>query len=229
MKRFSIFSAASIKNPYVQGQAGRLVWERQEIFFARTLKQWQWAFVTVLAFAAILVGALLYEAGLPKQVPYVVEVDHGQPLMISPLSWRSRETPAIIQWVVNNWIENARTVLMEPAAQKALLERVYAYAANQTVAFLTAYYKTQNPYVRAQKEQITVHIISSMPLGKHTWQVVWDERAVQPDSGLLLNVHRYTATLTYAFSALNPHFLNQNPFGLYITGVNWVESEGVGQ
>ncbi len=107
-----------------------------------------------------------------------------------------------------------------PLAQKALLDKVYAYAANQTLPFLHDYYQTHHPFEMAQQKTIMISIVSSLPISPHLWQVMWDETAHSID-GNTTHATRWVANVTYQLGEVNPHFINANPFGLYITQLAW--------
>lgn len=169
---------------------------------------------------ATLGGVLGYIATMSKVQPFVVETHEGIPYAISPMQSTSIQDQRLINFAINQFIFNARTVVQDPTAQKVLLGKVYAYAANQTLPFLHTYYQTHQPFQIAQEKTITITIVSSLPISSHLWQVMWDETTHSID-GNTTQVTRWVANIAYQFGEVNPHFMLANPFGLYITQVAW--------
>jgi type IV secretion system protein TrbF len=169
-------------------------------------------------------GGLLYLSSQSRIEPYVVEINQGMPLAVHSLKEGDAQSVKVANYVMNQFIQNARSVVSDREAQKALLNRVYAYSANNTLTVLANYYKAHNPFDETVSQAVTVHIINSMPLSPHTWQVTWDEEARNKETGEKVGTQRFMATLTYAFGPVNPRFVEDNPFGLYVTDIAWAAS-----
>ena len=143
------------------------------------------------------------------------------PMPLHPYTMHQSRDQRFINFAINQFILNVRTIVQDPLAQKALLDKVYAYAANQTLPFLHDYYQTHQPFEMAQQATVSVSIVSSLPLSPHLWQVMWDETVHRHTDGNHTETTRWIANVTYQFGEVNPAFLNANPFGLYITQVSW--------
>jgi type IV secretion system protein TrbF len=211
----------AVTNPYVQGAEGRREWNDRYGTMHQSLRLWQLAFFSTLMGNAVLGGVLGCIAMSAQVQPFVVETHDGIPYAIAPMQSTSVHDQRLINFAINQFILNARTVVQDPAAQKALLDKVYAYAANQTLPFLHDYYQNHQPFEMAQQKTITISIISSLPISEHLWQVMWDETVHNRADGNTTQVTRWVANVTVQFGDVNPHFINANPFGLYITQVAW--------
>ena len=129
-------------NPYVEGAEGRREWNDRYGSMQQSLRLWQCAFFSALFVIVGLGGVLGYIATTSKVQPFVVETHDGMPYAIAPMHSASIQDQRLINFAINQFILNARTVVQDHAAQKALLDKVYAYAANQTLSFLRDYYQT---------------------------------------------------------------------------------------
>jgi len=221
LKKFFGWSFIKKTNPYIEGEAGRREWNDRYGTMRQSIRLWQFAFFSALFVIIGLSGVLGYVATTSKVQPFVVETHEGIPYAVSPMQSHSIHDQRLINFAINQFILNARTVVQDSLAQKALLDKVYAYAANQTLPFLHNYYQTHHPFEIAQHSTVNVAIISSLPLSSNLWQVMWDETVHNNVGGNATKTTRWVANVSYQFGDVNPKFLNANPFGLYITQLTW--------
>ncbi len=214
----------TLTNPYVKGAEGQKAWDDRYGSMQQSLKLWQFAFFSALMTIAVLGGMLGYVSATAKVQPFVVETHEGMPYAISPMKSISIKDQRLINFAINQFVMNARTVVHDSEAQKALLDKVYAYSANQTLPFLHDYYQKNNPFDRASHSIVTVNIVSSLPITKDTWQITWDEAEHNVADGAVIKTTRWIANITYQLGEVNSHFMLENPFGLYITQINWTEA-----
>jgi len=211
----------TLTNPYVKGAEGQKTWDDRYGSMQQSLKLWQLAFFSALITIAVLGGMLSYVSAISKVQPFVVETHEGRPYAIAPMQSISLHDERIINFAINQFVIHARTVVHDPEAQKALLDKVYAYSANQTLPFLHDYYQKHNPFEIAQHSIVNVNIVSSLPMSKDTWQITWDETERSVTDGAVIKTARWIANVTYQLGEVNPHFMLDNPFGLYITQIVW--------
>jgi type IV secretory pathway TrbF-like protein len=224
-QRFLTSSEKNQANPFVFGEAGRREWNDRYDNMRQSIQRWQWISFGFLGLTFLLLGGFLYLASQSRIEPYVIDVNQGMPIHLQSLNPNDTRSLQVVNYVLNQFIQNARSVLGDREAEKALLKRVYAYSANSSLSVLASFYQTRNPFDISQQKTITVQIVNSMPLTRHTWQITWDELARNRDSGDIIESHRYMATLSYAFGKVNSHFLEDNPFGLYVTDIAWAENQ----
>lgn len=208
-------------NPYVKGAEGQTAWNDRYANLAQHSQQWRRAFFAALVMCAGLAGVVATLATSTKVQPFVVETHDGIPYAIAPMPSLSRHDQRLINFALNQFIIHARTVVNDPVAEKALLDQVYAYAANQTLSTLQVYYQQHNPFELAAEATVTVAIVNVLPLSRDTWQITWDETRHATVGGQTLEVTRWMANLTVQWGDVNPHRITQNPFGLYITQLRW--------
>lgn len=212
------------QNPYVAGNEGQRQWNDRYLNMAQAIRHWQWAFFTAMAVIIVFSVVLARMAMASKVEPFVVETNHGMPYAIQPMPALSADNERLVNFAMDQFIINARTVLTDTDAQKTLLDKVYAYSADNTLGFLHDYYQTHNPFTAASSYRVTVNIVDALPISRHTWQITWDEVRRTTQGGNVISVTRWMADLTYTLGDVNPTFLDENPFGLYITEVSWSQS-----
>jgi type IV secretory pathway TrbF-like protein len=179
------------------------------------------AFFVALMMSVLLCSTVAYIATTSKVQPFIVETHEGMPYAISKMQSISVQDEKLINFAINQFILNARTVVKDNAAQTALLDKVYAYSANQTLSFLHDYYQQHNPFEMATHATVTVSMVSSLPMSHDTWQITWDETEHNVSDGSTIKTTRWVANLTYQLGDVNPRFINDNPFGFYITQIIW--------
>jgi type IV secretion system protein VirB5 len=166
------------------------------------VRNWQLAFAVMSTIAVLLTFGIIRSAMQTKVQPFVVETCNNVPSNIE------------------QFIINARTIISDPQAEKTLLNKVYAYSADNTLTFLRDYYEKNNPLVLSTQYTILVSNINPMKLSPNTWQITWEETK-QNTSGGLMEKSRWMAMLTYRMGDVNPKFITDNPFGIYVTEVSW--------
>ena len=217
-------------NPHIssQSKAGRQEWNDRYFNMAKAIKNWQLFCLYLIVAVVLLSGVIAKLATASRVQPFMVETNNGMPYAVKALTSEDKEVlqnTKVINFMANQFIINARTVLSDSQAEKILLDKVYAFVGDDALKYLHDYYQVNNPLLNGQKYTVDVNIINSMPLGKNTWQVVWDEtkRSADTDSNTKT---RWMAELTYRLGQVNSTFMNENPFGLYITHISWSESVG---
>jgi len=218
---------SEIQNPYVLGAEGRKEWNDRYMNLAQSVHNWQMAFIAVAVIALILAITNIKIATQSRIKPYIVETSNGMPIAIKSLASTNLEDERIANFAINQFVINSKSIIADTAAEKAMLDKVYAYSAGNTLNFLQKFYKKNNPFELAGDYTITVNIINSMPISKTTWQVTWDETKRSTQGGNIIDTTRWMADITYSFGAINNKVLNENPFGIYITNVTWSQSRGV--
>ena len=211
--------STSTLNPYAGGMMGRQEWNDRYMNMSKAIRNWQLAFLLAMLLAIGLLIQMIRLSSESRIQPFVVETCRGNPLKIAPITANLPNEDRLLNFAMSQFIINARTVITDNEAQKTLLNKVYAYSADKTISFLHDYYAANNPFSLSAKYTTQISIISAMPISAHTWQVTWDE--AQRGNGASSAINRHVATLSYRFGEVNPKFINENPFGIYMTAVSW--------
>lgn len=215
---------SSVENPYLLGSEGRQEWNDRYFNMTKHLRFWQWAFLAAMLLSASFGWRMVHMAMHSRIQPYVVETHQGQPYAIHELPALNIVDERIINYAVNQFIINAKSVVLDTAAQKTLLTHVYAFSADSIVNFLDEHYEEHNPFKAAERYSVAVTIINAMPLSPTTWQVTWDEER-RDFRGDVLGTERWMANVTFKFDEVNPKYVTENPFGFYITQLSWSKNK----
>jgi len=217
-------AAGSSAHPYL---AARREWdERYGDAIARAYS-WRLAAFSSLVVAAIAVVGVVYIGAQPKTKPYVIALDKlGDPVAFARPAAGSPVAQRILEAQLANWVWNARTVLSDPEAEKALLRKVYAMAGADVAGFLNRYYTAHPPF---GDFSVAVTITSVLPMSPHTWQVSWDEE--RSENGQVEAVEHWKAEITTGIDpklAGNPRVLLDNPLGIFVRALAWTAVVGGG-
>ncbi len=213
------------ENPYISGEIGRREWNDRYHNLTTARRNWQWAFWVCLLLVitqAIFMGRMALRSSIQ---PFIVETSQGMPYSIRATHPISAHDPQVVNFALNQFIINARSLIHDTAAEKNILNKVYAYSAGKTKAFLHEYYAANDPFKSANQFSVNVQIVNSMPISKNTWQITWDESKTDLINGKLIEKNRWMAQLHFEFGSVNSHFLTDNPFGIYVTDLTWSQSQ----
>ncbi len=219
------FSSESITNPYVKGAEGKRLWDDRYMNMKKMIRSWQSAFWCSMAVTIILALVVAKIATESRVEPFAVETNKGMPYAIKPINvTMSANDQRLVNFAIDQFIINTRTIMSDPKGEGLMLDKAYAYAADEALSMLQEYFANTDPYKIAQKYTVSVNIVNAMPLSKNTWQITWDE--TQHFIGDEPSVTtRWMANVTYRMGDINPDFVDQNPFGLYITKLSWSKTQ----
>lgn len=206
---------------YSLENAGKMEWNDRYFNMKKQIAYWQLAFfivIAIMALFAIILGKMALSA---KIEPYLVETNQGVPYAVSALPKLNVNDQRIANFAINQFILNTRTVTSEYDAEKRLLDKVYAFSSTHITPYLNEYYKKHNPFEIAKVHTISIHLINSMPLSDNTWQVIWDEEKRETGSNILVGRERWMGNISYQWGAISSKFVQDNPFGLYVTKISW--------
>lgn len=223
--KLGLNSSTEVKNPYIKGAEGRKEWNDRYMNMSKAIRNWQIMSLCLMGIVILFAVMMTKMASESRVEPFVVETNNGMPYAIKPMSSLSTQDQRLINFAINQFIINARTVINDTQAQKVLLNKVYAFSANNTINTLHDYYDKNNPFTVASQYSVSINIINSLPISHDTWQVVWDETKRAVNSGASLETTRWMANVSYKFGDVNAKFAMDNPFGLYITQVSWSQSQ----
>jgi len=213
------------QNPYLAGSEGKAAWNDRYGNMTRAIQCWKWTSLAMMGVSLVLSGALVKVATTSKVEPFVVETNQGIPYAVKHMSKMNVTDQRLINYVITQFIINARGRTSDVEAETARLKKVYALSADNTLPFLQEHFEKNNPLQLGATSTISVTIVNALSLGHHTWQVTWDETERRTQGGDIIKVTRWMGDLNYRFSDVNPEFVNDNPIGLYVTDVSWAQSQ----
>lgn len=215
----------SVENPHITSNNGRREWNDRYDNLAKSRRYWQVAFAAAISLAIIqsfFMGRMALRTSIQ---PFVVAANQGMPYAILPVNPVSADDSRIVNYALNQFIMNVRSVVSDKEAEKNILTKVYAYSAKQTKVFLRDYFNAHDPFKAANQYTVSIQIVNSLPISKNTWQITWDEIKKDSTGSKLIEKSRWLAQLHYELGSVSPHFMTDNPFGIYITEITWSESQ----
>lgn len=187
-------------NPYTVTDLGRSEWNDRYMNMSKTIRNWQIALLTSMIINLVLAFVIAKIATESHVQPYIVQTNNGMPLAIqSMIELSSKDKQTLAYYAVSQFIENVRTVITDSDAQKTLVNKVYAFAADDSLNYLKDYYNQNNPLLINSKYAVSVNNVTPMLLSNNTWQVTWNETKRDILSGEIISTARYMANLSYKF------------------------------
>lgn len=194
---------------------------------AKGKRNWQLVAIASLALLAVVTLAYIRMASEARITPYVVEVDQlGQARAFGPAEQIRKTDQRVIASQLGMFIRNLRTVFADPAAQRELAQRAYAFVNEGAAEFLNAYFSdpANNPVNLSRQFTRLVEVQSILPVpNSKTWKVVWRETELP----LLQGSPRTTAWEAYLTADVMPprttETIEENPLGLYVTAISWTQ------
>jgi len=186
--------------------------------------QWKRIALGSLAIAAIAVVGVIILATQTKMVPYVVEVDKlGDSVAVQRADRLIPNKDVVVRSQLANWIHDVRVVSMDAHAQHTYLNHAYAFMDKQSKAYskITGYYKTHDPFKRAQSETVAIKVEAALPISKNTWQVDWVETSYDRAGGILQQIPLRAMITIRQAAPSSEDLLLINPTGTYIEDINW--------
>jgi len=198
--------------------------------------------IILLALLALLVGlagvgGIIYIGSQTKFVPHIIEVDKlGQPIAIGAAEGLNEANKQlVIRARLTSLISDARLVTPDAQIQSDAVYRVYASITHNdpAMAKMNQWYNSSDkstPFVRAQKETVSVQIDSALPLSDETWQLDWTETTRDRQGFETKPPEKWRALITVYLVAPTPETteeqLFKNPLGIYVKDFSWSKQLG---
>ena len=211
------------ETPY---QKAAQVWD-ERIGSARVqARNWRLIAFGNLGLAAGLAAALVWQATRGTIVPWVVQVDKlGEAQVVAPANADYRPTDAQIAWYLAQFIEQVRSVGLDPIILRQNWLKAYDFVTDRGALALNDYARTNYPFARIGKVQVAVDVSSVIRASPDSFRIAWVERRYENDS--LAATERWTAIVTIAIET--PHDadrLRKNPLGVFVHAINWSKELG---
>ncbi|MCB1622132.1 MAG: hypothetical protein KDI44_15505 [Thiothrix sp.] len=220
--------AAVAGDPYL---AGRRAWNEQFGGHIAAAKAWRALGLVSLLLAGVCAGGMIWFAGSPKLLPYVVEVDREGEIAGVFAAGQMKDAGVekrVIQYQLAQFVQGVRGVSPDVNVQREAIERVYALLSQAYPAYqaVSEWYRGNSPLKRAGEETVAVEITQLLPLSEKTWRIEWREKR-RARNGNPLGDARMTGTLTVlSGGTVTEKNLLRNPTGLYVTHFDWQEQLG---
>ena len=207
--------------PITPYQKAAQVWD-ERIGSARVqAKNWRLMAFGCLVLSAGLAGGLVWQSSQGSITPWVVEVDHlGQARRVAPANIDYQPTDAQIAYHLARFIEDVRGLPADAIVLRQNWLRAYDFTTDRGAAALNDYARSNDPFAKLGKAQISVDVSSVIRASSESFRVAWTERSY--DNGSLSSTERWTAILTIVIETpRDAERLRRNPLGVYLRAINW--------
>ena len=206
------------ETPYQR--AGQL-WD-ERIGSARVqARNWRMIAFGMLAVSGGMSGGLIWQSLQSRIVPYVVAVDRlGEARAVSEAEASYRPTDPQIAWHLAKFVENVRSVSLDPVLMRKDWLSAYDFATQRGAAFLGDYARSANPFAGIGERSVAVQVTSVVRASDKSFQVKWTETTYE--RGNQTGLAHWTGILTVATkAAASVDTLRKNPLGVYVDAIDW--------
>lgn len=184
-------------------------------------KNWRLAALIALGMSAILAAGLVWRSTQSYVTPYVVELTtDGTVRAVGPAEATYEPTDAQIAYHLAGFIQNTRSVSIDPIIVRQNWMQAYAYATDKAAATLNTYAQENDPFADIGKRSVSIDVTSVVRASDDSFTVRWRETAFR--NGAETGRENWTATLSVITDPpRDAETLHRNPLGLYVHGINW--------
>ncbi len=211
------------ETPY---QRAGQVWD-DRIGSARVqLKNWRLAFFGSLLVSGGLAAGLVWQSAHGTITPWVVQVDKlGQAQAVAPAVADYQPSDPQIAWHLARFIQEVRSIPADPVVLRQDWLDAYNYVTDKGALALNDYARTNDPFAKIGKEQVSVDVASVIRASADSFRIEWAERHYVDDA--LTTTERWSAIFTVAVQTpTDADRLRKNPLGLYVHALNWSKELG---
>ncbi|MCK1463104.1 conjugal transfer protein TrbF [Bradyrhizobium sp. 2] len=212
--------------PVTPYQKAAQVWD-DRIGSARVqAKNWRLMAFGCLALSTGLAGSLVWQSTQGTITPWIVEVDRlGQAQRVAPANTDYQPTDPQIAYHLARFIEDVRGLPADAIVLRQNWLRAYDFTTDRGAAALNDYARTNDPFARLGKAQVSVEVSSVIRASTESFRVAWVQRAY--DNGSLSSTERWTAILSVVIETpRDADRLRKNPLGVYVHAINWSKELG---
>ncbi len=207
--------------PVTPYQKAAQVWD-ERIGSARVqARNWRFMAFGCLALTIGLSGGVIWQAGQTTITPFVVEVDKlGDVRAVGPAVEAYNPTDAQIAYHLARFIENVRSLSIDPIIVRQNWLRAYDYATDRAANTLNEYARENDPFSKVGRRTVTVEVTSVVRSSDDTFEIRWREQSFE--NGSLAETSRHTGSLSIVLQRPRTEAaLRKNPLGIYVHALNW--------
>ena len=215
--------------PVTPYQKAAQVWD-QRIGSARAqAHNWRLFALGCLVVALLLSIGLIWLGRSGTAVPFVVEVDrNGAVRAVGAATENYRPSDAQIAFHLARFIENVRSLSIDPVVVRQNWLHAYDYATDRAALTLNEYARDHDPFAAIGRITVAVEIASVVRASDASFQVRWLERTFE--NGAAKDERRFTAILSIVIAPpRTAEAVRKNPLGIYVHGLNWSQDLSPGE
>jgi type IV secretion system protein TrbF len=220
------FQRASVRygdtpDPVTPYQKAAQVWDERLGSARVQARNWRLAALGMIGLALVLALTLTITVAGSGIVPYVVEVDRlGEVRTVGPAIEPYRPSDAQIAHFLARFIENVRSLSIDPVVVRANWLRAYDYVTDRGAQTLNDYAREADPFGKIGARTAAVEVTSVVRASGDSFEIRWKESTYE--NGAVAKVERFTGVVTIILkSPTTPEVLRKNPLGLFVHSLNW--------
>lgn len=220
------FKRASVRygdtpEPVTPYQKAAQVWDERLGSARVQARNWRLAALASTGLATLLSLTLAITIGRSGIVPYVVEVDRlGEIRAVGPAIEPYKPTDAQIAHFLARFIENIRSLSIDPVVVRANWLHAYDYVTDRGAQTLNDYARDTDPFTKIGARTVTVEVISVVRASGDSFETRWKESTYE--NGAVAKTERFTGVFTVILKTpTTAEMLRKNPLGLYVHSLNW--------
>jgi type IV secretion system protein VirB5 len=213
------------ENPYV---AAKREWNERYGSYIRQARMWQLMAVLCLGLASISTGYALWIRQNTTYQPFVIAVDKiGMPVFAGFPERIEYAHRRVVQSLLGDFVTNFRSVTTDGTVLKRNVERLYGFLITGDPATnkITSYFRTesQDPFVRALTETVSVQVRSIVPLSETSYQIDWIEIVRKPYGDEKSRIAMKGVVQVQMIPPQSEAVIRANPIGLYVKDFDWTQ------
>lgn len=208
-------------HPETPYQKAAQVWD-ERIGSARVqAKNWRLMAFGCLILSCLLSAGVVWQAGRSQITPFVIEVDSlGDVRTVGPAIAAYEPSDAQIAYHLARFIENVRSLSIDPIIVRQNWLRAYDYATTRGANTLNDHAQAYDPFSKVGQRTVTVDVTSIVRSSDDSFEVRWREQSLE--NGSLAETNHYTAVLSIVLQLpRTEEALRKNPLGIFVHGLNW--------
>jgi type IV secretion system protein VirB5 len=211
------------ETPY---QKAGQVWDERLGSARVQAKNWRLAFFAMMTLCGGLAAGLVWQSARGTVTPWIVQVDKlGQAQAVAPATADYRPSDPQIAWHLARFIEEVRSVPADPVVLRRDWLMAYDYVTDKGALTLNDYARTNDPFSKVGKAQVSVEVSSVIRASGDSFRVEWVERRYVDNA--LAGTERWSAILTIVVQTpTDADRLKKNPLGVYVHALNWSKELG---
>lgn len=215
--------------PVTPYQKAAQVWD-ERIGSARVqARNWRLVAVACLAISLLLAAAVLWLFRANAAVPFVVEVDrNGAVRSVGPALQSYKPTDAQIAYALSRFIENVRSLSIDPIVVRQNWLRAYDFATERAAVTLNEYARENDPFANVGRLTVSVEVQSVVRASETSFQLRWSERTFE--NGATREAKRWSAVVSVMITPpRTAEQIAKNPLGIYVHSFNWSQDLSSGE
>jgi len=208
-------------NPYL---SARKEYEDRYGSVVQAAARWRQISILLCIVTMFFAATLVWLAAQNKVVPYIVQIDNqGFTVAIRPAEAASAPDQRIVIATLGRFITDLRTIVTDPAAQRRLVDSVYAHISSGTPAEATigAFFNENNPFeTQGGRMARNVQVRTVMPHEAGTqrgrsWLVLWTEHVT--NNGIVVESSNWRAIIQIGVTPIRElEAVLRNPLGIFV-------------